>query len=183
MRRRRARTEPRRPAPSAASGRPAPAGCDRGRRRARRHRRPRAQPRDRAIGPPADRARLLAPRAAIPPQVPPGVLLADLRSREPLVLAVVPLAQVLADLGPVAEAGELARLAGPPQRAHQHERESHPASAGREPARSRPFRSGQVGAARVLAAEAPLGFAVANENYVHPPNPRVPPAPQASAAS
>ena len=75
------------------------------------------EPRQHAVRAGAHLSRLLAARAAVPPQVPAGWSLTDLRRGQALVVAVVPLAQVLADLRPIAESGQLAGLARPPQRA------------------------------------------------------------------
>ena len=63
----------------------------------------------------------LAAGAAVAPQVPVGPLLSDLRGRDPLVLAVVELDQVVAKLG--RQAGELRGLPRARQRRRQHERE------------------------------------------------------------
>src|SRR5437764_7448328 len=83
----------------------------------------RAEPVQRPIGPCAHLIGLLTVWATVSPQAPTRPLLADLRGGEPLVVAVIPFAKVLADRRPVREAGQFARLARPPQRARQHERE------------------------------------------------------------
>src|SRR6476660_2958312 len=62
-------------------------------------------------------------RAAVAPQAPTGALPVDLRGGEALIVAVVPLAQVLLDLDLLFQTGELAGLDGALQRARQHEGE------------------------------------------------------------
>src|SRR5206468_2179693 len=102
----------------------------------------------------------------VAPEPPTRSLLADLRRREPLVVAVIPLPQLVHDLGRAGQSRELARLPRAQQWAAEHERE-------RPPAKFLPHRScalapfldqRQVGAAGVLAAEAPLRLAVADEH-------------------
>ena len=78
---------------------------------------------DHAVGPAADVVGALAARDTVPPERPVRPLGTDLGGRPALVLAVVPLGQVLADLGSRTEARELAGLACAPQRARQNEAE------------------------------------------------------------
>ena len=72
---------------------------------------------DDAVGAGADLGRRLAAGAAVGPQRPVGAIDVDVGARPPLVVAVVPLEQVVAKLRPVAEAGELAGLPGAAERA------------------------------------------------------------------
>src|SRR5271167_459492 len=68
-----------------------------------------AQPRQYAVRSRADRIRRLATRTAVAPQAPVGIALADLRCGQALVVAVVPFAQVLADLRLLGVSGQFAR--------------------------------------------------------------------------
>jgi hypothetical protein len=68
---------------------------------------------ERAIDAGADLRRRLTAGTAAAPEVPVGIVaLPDLGRRESLVLAVLPLDEVVADLGRLAEAGDLRSLAG-----------------------------------------------------------------------
>ncbi len=121
---------------------------------------------DHAVGAGADLRGRLAARRAVGPQRPVGDLLADVGARAALVVAVVPLLEVVAELRAVAEAGQLAGLAGAGQRAGQ--------DAGEVAVRERlAQRAGlvaavvdqrEVGVAGVLARAAPLRRTVADED-------------------
>ena len=78
---------------------------------------------DHAVGALADVARLLAAGAAVAPQAPVGTQLLDLRCGQTLVLAVVPLEQVLAGKRSCCEACESARFQGTGGWAHEHQLE------------------------------------------------------------
>src|SRR4029079_3419458 len=84
---------------------------------------------DDAVAAGRDLGRGLTVRDAVAPQVPPGLLLADLRRRDALVVAVIPFEQVLAHLAAVAEPGEAGGLARAVERARQHQREGVAADA------------------------------------------------------
>ena len=66
-----------------------------------------------------DGFRRFAAGAAVAPELPAGIDLADLRRGQSLVVAVVPLAQVLANQRALAESDALAGVAGAQQRAGQ----------------------------------------------------------------
>src|SRR5205823_1927053 len=83
----------------------------------------RAKPVQRPIRPRTHLVRLLAVRAAVLPQAPPGPLLPDLGRGQPFVVAVVPLAEVIAHHGTIGEAGQLAGLPRSQELAGQDERE------------------------------------------------------------
>jgi hypothetical protein len=108
----------------------------------------------------------LALGGTVLPQPPAGTALADLVGRQPLVGAVVVLAQVGVELRAVAEAGQLGGLARAAQRAAEHD----PELVAGEPVAQQPGdpaalgREREVGDARVPARHAPLGRAVADED-------------------
>src|SRR4051794_7134312 len=79
-----------------------------------------------------DVVRRLAARPAVAPQPPVRPLTADVARRDALVLAVVPLAQLLADLGAVADPGELGGVPGAAQRADEDAGEAVRAHARRQ---------------------------------------------------
>ena len=81
---------------------------------------------DDAIGARGELVERLALGEVVAPDVPAGVLDADLLGRAALVDAVVALAEVLVDLGAVAEAGQLGGPAGALHRRAEHEREVAP---------------------------------------------------------
>src|SRR4029079_25638 len=124
---------------------------------------------DDAVAAGCDLGRRLAVREAVAPQVPAGLLLADLRRRDALVVAVVPLEEVLADLAAVAEPGQTRGLARAVERAREHEREVVAVEAAGELPRALAPGVGQrdVRAARVPPRLRPLGLGVADEP--HPP--------------
>src|SRR5262247_3897301 len=76
---------------------------------------------DDAVDAGADLRRRFAARTAVAEEHPARLLVVDLLGGEPLVVAVIPLVQIGLDRRAGAEAGELARLARPAQRARQHE--------------------------------------------------------------
>src|SRR3954469_5679016 len=78
----------------------------------------------------------LAARAAVAPYRPPWPRLADLRRCQALVVAVLPLAQIVDDVCGIAEPGEPARLRGSLQRTGQHGTELVGAQCGRHRTRS-----------------------------------------------
>src|SRR4051812_18952243 len=82
-----------------------------------------SQPYDNALDARPDIGRSLAARTTISPHSPVGSRLADLRSRQPLVVAVVPLPQVLIDNGQAKQISELTRLSRPSERRREHRRE------------------------------------------------------------
>ena len=102
----------RRPAAARPSGRPAPAARGRGRSTAVS---PSGGPGplDHPVGPAAHVGGRLAVRHAVGPQRPARPLHADLGGGQALVVAVVPLDEVVGDLGPVAEPGQPAGLERP----------------------------------------------------------------------
>jgi hypothetical protein len=110
----------------------------------------------------------LAVGHAVAPQVPVGALLADRRRRDALVVAVVPLEQVLADLGRVAEAGQPGRLARAVERAREHLGERVGAERAGELAGAVAPGLGQrhVGAPGVAPGPRPLGLRVADEPHL-----------------
>src|SRR5215468_524592 len=123
-----------------------------------------ADSRDDAIDARADLRWRLAARTAVAKEHPVRLLVMDLLGRESLVLAVVPLVQIGLDRRAGAEAGELTRLAGPSQRARQHELKSLLGQRGPEASGDRAPVLGErdVGHAGVLPGQAPFGLAVAN---------------------
>src|SRR5262249_48360210 len=112
----------------------------------------------------ADLLRLLPARTAVRPQVPVRSMFPDLGRGQALVLAVVPFAQVLGHVRPVSEPGQLAGLASPPQRTRHDERKVPLGEFRTQGRRAFPadLEQRQIGAAGVLAAEAPFGLAVTN---------------------
>src|SRR5919106_519317 len=74
---------------------------------------------DHSVGTGTDRRHRLAAGTAVAEEIPAGPLLADVGGAPALVVAVIPLLQLWGDLAGVAEARQLARPAGPRQRAHQ----------------------------------------------------------------
>ena len=109
---------------------------------------------------------------AVAPQRPsPGRSLADLRRGEPLVLAVVPLDQLVAGLGHVARSPARRQVSsGPAQRAREHALEAPARERHREQLGLPAALLGQrhVGAAGVPAGPAPLGLPVAHRAPVRP---------------
>src|SRR6202007_1442498 len=90
----------------------------------------------------------------------------DLGRRPALVLAVVPLGQVLTELRDIAEAGEPAGLEAALQRAGQHVGELPALEEGGERRRlpAAPLRQRHVRPARVTALDRPLGITVKDED-------------------
>ena len=82
---------------------------------------------DHPVGPLRELLDALAPERSVAPDRPVGNLLADLRRRQAVVLAVVPLGQVVAQLG--LEARQPRGLPRPRQRARQHQRERRASAA------------------------------------------------------
>jgi hypothetical protein len=124
---------------------------------------------DDPVGAPAHVRRDLAARGRVGPERPARPLSADICGRPPVVLAVVPLHQVVTQLGCTAEAGQLAGLASPAQRARQDEPEA--AASKRLPDQPRlPLAflvQRDVGSARVLPRDRPLRLAVTDEDDLH----------------
>src|SRR5262249_14991791 len=120
---------------------------------------------DDAPGALADLLHRLALGDARRPHRPAGLHGADLRRGPALVDPVVPLAQVVGDLGGVAVSGEAARLPRARQRAREDEGEGPPGEVAAEGLGLLPPALDQrdVGAAGVLTAQAPLGVAVADQ--------------------
>ena len=121
---------------------------------------------DHAVGARADRRQRLAAREAVAPDVPARDGLADLLGGEPLVLAVLALAQVVVGLGAVAVAGQLGGSARALQRRGEHERELAAGQPLGDRARLRLalLREREVGVAGVAHRAAPLGLAVADDD-------------------
>src|SRR5262245_58794108 len=112
----------------------------------------------------------LARRTSVAEQLPRRLFLPDLCRREALVVAVVVLAEVVADRGALAEPRDPRRLARPPHRAREHAlerpaREELAEGGGLEPALAG---ERDIRAAGVLAGYRPLGLAVAYEPDRHP---------------
>ena len=101
---------------------------------------------------------------------PAGPLLADLRRGQAVVVAVVPLEQLVALLGRDRPARQPARLRGPRQRAREHARERamRQRSAQRPRPPAAPSRSAGCRSAGVLTGPAPLRLTVADENQLGP---------------
>src|SRR5436190_970816 len=120
------------------------------------------------IGAQADVGGGLAIRAAVTPQAPARPPRLDLERRDALVVAVVPLTEVVADLRPLGEAGELAGLDRAAKRAREDEREGASSKARGEGRGAPPAFSGQweVRATGVSPACAPLGFAMTGEHHL-----------------
>ena len=114
----------------------------------------RAEPREHPVGPGADLVGRLAARAPVPPQVPVRVAArGSAASSAPRSRRSPTRAGPRQHGATIAEPGQLAGLAGAPERAAEHERERAPVSCSATAfARSRPPSSQrQIGAARVLA--------------------------------
>src|SRR3954469_3360571 len=126
---------------------------------------------DHAVGPSRELLDALAAQRPVAPDRPVGDLLADLRGRQPVVLAVVPLGQVVAQLG--LEPGQLRRLQRSLQGAGEHQRELAPAQRLTHRARlALAFRrQWQVGSTRVPPGATPLGLPVPDENRFHSADP------------
>ena len=108
--------------------------------------------------------------SAVAPDRPVGILLADLHRREAVELAVVPLGEVLAQLG--LEARQPRRV-GARQRARSTSANSRPRSASPTPApAARPPPSAARRCDPVCSAPAPLGLAVPDEHHFHSRHPR-----------
>jgi hypothetical protein len=124
---------------------------------------------DHPIHAPAHVGGRLAVRAAVAPQVPVRTLLPDLRGRDPLVLPVVPLDQVVGQLGALAHAGQPAGLDGSVERAREHalERKAGEGIAQQLGLAPPLVRQRDVGAARVAQVTAPLRLAVASQQDLH----------------
>src|ERR1035441_70403 len=120
---------------------------------------------DRAVGARADLGRALASGAAGAPQIPVGALDPDLPGCQSLVLAVVPLEQILANLRLRAQPAQLACFACTPGRAHEHTREAQPAqTAGQRPRRlTATVGQRNIGTTGVAPVAAPLGLGVAHQ--------------------
>ena len=121
---------------------------------------------DDTIGAPSNVGRPLAPRAAVAPQRPVGILPANFGTRDPLVLPVIPLPQVRVHEGRHRKPGEPAGFLRTLQRAGQDQFEvpllqNWPDGHGLFSAR---LRQGNVGATGMAAIAAPLRLAVADEN-------------------
>jgi len=123
------------------------------------------QPRDDVIGAPTHVCCGLAARTAVRPDRPAGPVLADLRRRTALVVAVVPLTKIVDDLRVRGETGELARHPGALQRAREDEVEPPVGQPPPELLGRRPTGFGQrhVGRAGVPAGRAPLRLAVSDK--------------------
>ena len=119
---------------------------------------------DHAIRPGAHVGSLLAVGAAVRPQAPIGPSLLNLGGGEPLVVAVVPLVEVLADLRQVAEAGELA-VSTARRRGLVRTRANARQATGSARARARrlPSSVSGIGPARVAPVGAPLRLAVTRQ--------------------
>src|SRR5215208_7112322 len=122
------------------------------------------------VSPHTDLSSRLAAGDAAPPERPAWALLADLGRGSPLVVAVVPLAQVVPPLRDVAVAGEPARLRSALEGALQDESELPLAEVRAERLRLLPPAVGErdVGAAGVLAGAAPLRLPVPDEDDLRP---------------
>src|SRR5262249_37107965 len=122
----------------------------------------RAHPLHHPVGTGADLFRRFPPRAAVTEQVPARSRRTNLGGAEALVLAVIPFDQVAIDLGPGPEAGQLAGPGRTPQRTGEDRGERQPFQALAEAAGVALAALGQrqVGPPRMLAREAPDGFAV-----------------------
>src|SRR5579864_655151 len=125
-----------------------------------------AQPPQHPVRPCADLGRLLSPGTAVAPKIPVGVRFTDLRCREALVLAVVPLVQVIAQLRDLAIAGQRTGFAGAEQRTAQHHRvvTTGQLAAQRPGSLASRLDERQVGVAGVPAGGTPLGLAVADDH-------------------
>src|SRR6266581_767460 len=77
------------------------------------------------VGTGPDRRHRLATGTAVAEEIPVGPLAADVGGAPALIVAVIPLLQIRDDLAGVAKARQLARPAGPPQRAHEDLGKSH----------------------------------------------------------
>ena len=121
---------------------------------------------DHAIGARGERVERLAAGDVVAPHVPAWALDADLLRLPPLVLAVVALAQIVVELGAVAEAGELRGATGALHGRGEHERELAPGELRDDGERLflALWEQRQVSGSGVLSGAAPLGLAVADED-------------------
>ena len=110
--------------------------------------------------------RVLAVRNAAGEKRPARDVVADLRRRAALVVAVVPLAEIVARLRLRAETGEPAGVGGPLERAREHELEVPTMQRSTDDLRLAATLIGQwdVGAPRVTERPAPLGLTVPDED-------------------
>ena len=90
----------------------------------------------------------------------------DLLARQPLTLAVIPLDEIRVDNCSIREAGDLAGLSRPLQRADEHRGEAETGEPGEERRSLRPTLLGQrqVRASGVSFLAAPRGLAVAHDD-------------------
>ena len=125
----------------------------------------RGRPLDHPVRARADLLRGLAAGHAVLPQQPARPLLPDVDGAAALIGAVVPFQQVVGQLDLVAIAGELAGIQGADQRAGQHQGEFPAGQVAAERPCALPALLGQrqIGAAGVLAGQAPLGLAVTEQ--------------------
>src|ERR1700760_3048950 len=135
---------------------------------ARKHDRPvigRAKASDDAIGAGADVSWLLAVRAAIPEQEPAGTVRENLAALATFVVAVIPFEEIGIEFGDAAESGELTGAPRALKRARDDPAKRYAFEALLKPLRLAFafLRQRDVGAAGVLAACAPFGFAMADE--------------------
>ena len=110
--------------------------------------------------------RSLSAGSAVAPQLPGRILDADVGGRTTFVRAVVPLDEVIADLGLVGEAGDLAGLHGASERTREHAVEPGAVQAAAEVLGEGAslVGEGEIGRAGVLAAQAPLRLGVTDEH-------------------
>src|SRR4051794_1456651 len=156
---------------TAGRGEPDPPGAERTQevpvREQHRHASGRLRARQHAVGPFGHLLGGLTTERAVREDRPLRDDLADVGRRAPLVLAVVPLGEFVGHLGPVAQAGELARLPRAPSRAGEHQRHVDAGQARRQRARllATTVRQLHVGERRVPARAAPFRLAVADEDH------------------
>src|SRR5919197_6096992 len=106
------------------------------------------------------------PARAVPPDRPARHLEADVHGRPALVIAVVPLHEVVASLRDIAEARQPARLRRPLEGARQHQGEAAPAQVAPDVLglQSALLGQGDVCSPGVAALEAPFRLTVAYEH-------------------
>ncbi len=121
---------------------------------------------DQPVGSGADIGRALSVGGAVAPHRPVRHLATDLDGPSSLVVAVVPLPQVLADPGLVPQPGEAARLPSPGRRAGEHTGEAAPAQPVTQNHRLRTAEVGErnVATARVPPIPGPVGLTMSDQH-------------------
>src|SRR6266576_4985976 len=124
-----------------------------------------AHPAHHAIRPRADLSRRLSPGTTVTKQSPVRPLLQDISCAAALVFSVVPFDQIGIDFGHGTEASQFAGASGSLQQAGEHLGDAKFAQSFPEPSgvAGAALSQWQIGQSRMLAGEAPSGFAVAGQ--------------------